>query len=68
MNWNYQQQRYFLYDPEGDGMMYFDTEEERDKAAKEAIDDYLDCDEWSDEVVNVVTGIVTHSAQRTNVV
>lgn len=67
MNWNYQQQKYFLYDPEGDGMDYFDTEKERDEAAKKALDKYLDVDGWDSEIVNVVTGIVTHSAQKTNI-
>ena len=50
--------RFFLYDP-NDGITFWKTEEERDKAAEAAIDCYLD-DEWSDEVSGVVAGVVTH--------
>jgi hypothetical protein len=50
--------RFFLYDP-NDGITFWKTEEERDKAAEDAIDSYLD-DEWSDEVSGVVAGVVTH--------
>ena len=50
--------RFFLYDP-NDGITFWKTEEERDKAAEDAIDSYLDY-EWSDEVSGVVAGVVTH--------
>jgi len=59
---NYKNQKYFVYDPEGDRMVYFDNEEEAIEAAKEAIEGYLDIDEWHEDVVNVTMDIVTHSA------
>lgn len=55
--------RYWLYDPEGDGMIYFREIAERDKQAKIALDRYLDCDEWADEVELVAAGELTHFAQ-----
>jgi len=54
--------RYWLYDPEGDGMVYFRTQTERDKQAARAIDAYLD-DGWADEVELVAAGELTHFAQ-----
>lgn len=56
--------RYFVYDPE-DGCNEFKTDEERQKAHQEAIDGYLD-DGWSEEVTQVVSGIVTHKTVQTN--
>lgn len=50
--------RFFLYDP-NDGITFWKTEEERDKAAEAAIDSYLD-EEWNEEVLGVVAGVVTH--------
>lgn len=50
---------FFLFDPEGDGMTYFRTREDRDAAAHDAIQGYLD-DGWSEEVTRVVAGDVTH--------
>jgi hypothetical protein len=61
---NYRQQKYFLHDPEGEGMEYFDSEEARDIAAKEAVDLYLDDDGWNPDVTNLVVGVVTASAQQ----
>lgn len=54
--------RYWLYDPEGDGMTYYRTKDDRDKAGKEAVDAYLE-DGWADEVEYVAAGEVTHFAQ-----
>ena len=65
MNRNFSHSKpYFVYDPEGDGLTYFETQEERDAFAQECIRNYLDPDGWSVEVVNVVAGVVTHSAQQ----
>lgn len=50
--------RFFLYDP-NDGITFWRTEKERDKAAEDAIDSYLD-DEWSEEVSGITAGVVTH--------
>jgi len=58
---------YFVFDPEGDGMEYFDTEEDRDKAASKAIEKYIDTDGWDPEVVHVTVGVVTHSAQKCDI-
>lgn len=57
--------RYWLYDPEGDGMVYFRTPAERDKQAARAIDAYLG-DGWADEVELVAAGELTHFAQVTD--
>ena len=57
--------RYWLYDPEGDGMTYYRTKEARDSAAKQAIDCYLE-DGWAEEVELVSAGEVTHFAQVLN--
>lgn len=51
--------RFFLHDPEGDGMRYYRTVEERDADAGDAIQSYLD-DCWSEDVVRVVAGEITH--------
>lgn len=58
--------RFFFYDQEGDGFLYFSTTEERDAAAAEAIELYCD-DGWSEEVENVVAGEITHAATKCNV-
>lgn len=57
--------RYFVYDPAGDGMVFFRSKVERDKYAENAISLYLD-DTWKEEVEQVVTGEVTQSAQCLN--
>lgn len=64
MNWNYQQQRFFVYDPEGNGMVYYDTMAERDAAAKKAVRESLCDDVWGEWIVNIVAGVVTSSAQK----
>lgn len=57
--------RFWLYDPEGDGMVYFRSAEERDAAAEDAIQDYVG-DGWSEEVERVAAGEVTHVATQTD--
>lgn len=57
--------RYWLNDPEGDGLTYYRTAEARDAAAKDAIDGYLE-DGWAEEVEYIAAGEVTHSAQCLN--
>ncbi len=54
--------RYWLYDPEGDGMVYFRSAAERDKRASAVIESYLD-EEWAEEVELVAAGELTHFAQ-----
>ena len=59
--------KFFLWDPEGNGMMFFKIEEERNRYAfEEAIPGYCD-DCWSEEVENVCAGVITHIAGQTNV-
>ncbi len=57
--------RFWLYDPEGDGMVYFRDQTERDRWAAVALDGYLD-DGWIDEVQLLAAGEVTHFAQVLN--
>jgi len=54
---------YWLYDPEGDGMTYYRTQEDRDEEGKKAVKSYLSYGEWEDEVRGVAAGTVTHRAQ-----
>lgn len=64
MHWNFKKEKpYFVLDPEGDGITYFETTEDRDKFAEECVRQYID-DTWSEEVVYVVAGVITHSAQE----
>lgn len=56
---------YFLNDPNGNGFETFTTKEECEKNADDAIQYYLH-DGWDEEVVNVVTGIITHQATQTD--
>ena len=54
--------RYFLYEPEGDGMVYFSTESDRDEYAGSALQGYLD-EEWSEEIEFIAAGELTHFPQ-----
>lgn len=58
--------RFFLCVPDGDGMRYYRTIENRDADAADAIQGYLD-DGWSEDVTNVVAGEVTHHTVARNV-
>lgn len=54
--------RFFYFDPQGDGFLYFRTTEDRDGWANDAINDY--CEEtWDDEVTNVLAGELTHTTE-----
>lgn len=56
--------RFWLYDPEGDGMMYFDSAEKRDEEAREAMTGYDDSnDGWSEDVEFLAVGEVTATVQ-----
>lgn len=61
--WPAKERPFFVYDPEGDGFVYFATEQERDDHAHDCIQAYLN-DGWSEEVVNVVAGVLTHRAAQ----
>lgn len=58
--------KFWLYDPESDGMVYYDTKDDRDADATKALQGYLDEDGWHDEVEYVSMGEVTHYAQCKN--
>lgn len=61
--------RYWLFDPEGDGMMYFHSKEERDAHGQRCIDEYRSGDGWGgeeDEIEGVCAGEVTHIAKVIN--
>lgn len=54
--------RHFIYDPLGNGFLYFRSAAERDQAMDWVVQTYLD-DEWSEEVEQIVAGEVSHSCQ-----
>lgn len=58
---------FWCNDPEGDGLVFFRTEAERDSYAKDVIRYYLDGGEWREAVSTVCAGVLTHIATRTNV-
>jgi len=51
--------RFWCYSPEGDGLTFWRTAEDRDAYAAKEIRTYLD-DEWYQEVEDVIGGVVTH--------
>jgi len=56
---------YFVYDPAGNYFERFDTDTERDAAHRDAINEYH-CEaqydqEWSEDVDQIISGIVTHT-------
>jgi hypothetical protein len=57
---------FFYSDPDGDGFVYFKSEQERDDAVNEAIADYLQ-DGWNEEVENVTIGKITGVAAKVDV-
>ena len=58
---------FFVHDPLGDGFTYYATEEERDAASVDVIQDYL-VDGWDEEVANVTAGILTHVTEQCDIV
>ena len=58
---------YFCYDTE-DGFQTFTSKEECEKYANKCIQDYLSVDGWSEDVIYVSTGIVTHEATQADLV
>lgn len=59
--------KFFLYDPAGDGFQVFSTAEQRDAAAKVAIDVCLVDGYWSEDVLSIVVGEITGVAMKTNI-
>ena len=67
MHWHFKPEApFFILDPEGDGLTYFETAAERDTAAAELIKNYLDADGWGEGVEYLVAGTITHRATETN--
>jgi len=61
--------RFFLSDREEGEVLFFRTEQERDKYAKvEAIPEYIEDTWYEDSVTGIHAGEVTHLIQKTNVV
>lgn len=54
--------RFFLYDPEGNGLLFFRTEKDRDAAAGACIQMCLEGNEWHESVEDILTGYVTGHA------
>lgn len=52
--------RYWVYSPEGDGMLFFRSPQARDEFAASVIPDYMDGDNWTESVDQVCCGVVTH--------
>lgn len=59
--------KFFLYDPAGDGFQTFPTAKQRDAAAKAAIEDSLDDDGWMEDVFSIVVGEITGAAMKTDI-
>lgn len=55
--------RFWYYSPEGEGMTFFRTADDRDEYAKKDMCGYLD-DEWAEEVEWCCAGEVSHFAQQ----
>lgn len=51
--------RFFLYCP-NDGLTFWRTEEDRDKAGRDLIEEYLSDGEWNDQIDLISAGTVTH--------
>ena len=60
--------RFFLNDPLGDGMQYFECGDARDSAARDMIDSYLSAG-MTEDVIKITIGNieVTHAVVRDNV-
>lgn len=54
---------WFAYDPAGDGMLFFETEEEARAASQKSVDLSLD-EFWSEDVDRICYGRVTHAATQ----
>lgn len=59
--------RFWLYSPEGDGLTFWRTAEERDAYAAREIRSCLDDNVWFEEVQDIVAGVVTHTTQAVDV-
>ena len=55
--------KFFLYDP-NNGFETFATEDEQEQAAEDAIESYLNGDEWDEDVTSIVCGVITSKASQ----
>ena len=56
---------WFSYDPQSDGMLFFETEQEAKANAQQSVDLSLD-EFWSEDVDRICYGRVTHAATQVN--
>ena len=59
--------RFFCYSPEGDGLTFWTTAEERDGYAADQIRTYLDDNVWYEDVEGLFGGVVTHITEKTDI-
>ena len=59
---------FWIYAPEGDGMTFWKTEQERDDYAEREIKSYLDDGAWNEEVEWVYAGVVTHRVTAVDII
>jgi hypothetical protein len=59
--------RYFCFSPEGDGLTFWATAEERDEYAFDEIRTYLDDNVWHEDVEGLFGGVVTHITEKTDI-
>ena len=60
--------RFGLHDPLGDGIVFYRTAEDRDKAAKITIEGYLYDGEWDPDVKGIIAFDATHRATEVDIV
>jgi len=59
--------KYFFFDPEGEGLIFFRDEAELMEYAKISVEDYLDnVDGWAEEVEELCSGVVTRIVKKTD--
>lgn len=64
----HESQSYFIYDPEGEGFIYFESEKNRDIEAIKSVEAYLDTqDGWDENVTGVIVGKLTGKSAMINV-
>ena len=59
---------YGLYDPDGEGVTFHKSQEDRDAYAKKLIEEYLTEGEWNEEVTQVFAFVVTDRATAVNII
>ena len=57
--------KYFLFDPLGDGFVFYKSAKDRDDDAQDTIDSYLD-ETWDEAVEQVWTGEITGICKQVN--